>query len=173
MSIGLSNVSFGLPNRRTLNAATLLLAIESGLTAAILDMTHKEIRHAVLAANLAHGAGRVLVHVDSELPQRGSRARAAGVAPGRQGGQASRSHRSRASGVVAPARSTRVGSGACQSRSGARGSGLGKGVGYRSEADAVAGFEEDGVGRRQSVAEVVFERLTGGVERVGVFQAGG
>ena len=55
MSIGLSNVSFGLPNRRTLNAATLLLAIEAGLTAAILDMTHKEIRHAVLAANLAHG----------------------------------------------------------------------------------------------------------------------
>ena len=55
MSIGLSNVSFGLPNRRSLNAATLLLAIESGLTAAILDMTHKETRHAVMAANLIHG----------------------------------------------------------------------------------------------------------------------
>lgn len=55
MSVGLSNVSFGLPNRRTLNAATLLLAIESGLTAAILDMTHKETRHAVMAANLMHG----------------------------------------------------------------------------------------------------------------------
>ncbi len=55
MSIGLSNVSFGLPNRRSLNAATLLTAIEAGLTAAILDMTHKETRHAVLAANLIRG----------------------------------------------------------------------------------------------------------------------
>ncbi len=55
MSIGLSNVSLGLPKRRSLNAATLLLAIESGLTAAILDMPHKETRHAVMAANLIHG----------------------------------------------------------------------------------------------------------------------
>ena len=55
MSIGLSNVSFGLPARRSLNAATLLMAMEAGLTAAILDMTHKEIRHAVLAANLVRG----------------------------------------------------------------------------------------------------------------------
>ena len=55
MSVGLSNVSFGLPNRRSLNSATLLLAIEAGLTAAILDMTHKVMRHAVLAANLLHG----------------------------------------------------------------------------------------------------------------------
>jgi len=55
MSIGLSNVSFGLPARRSLNGATLLMAMEAGLTAAILDMTHKEIRHAVLAANLIRG----------------------------------------------------------------------------------------------------------------------
>lgn len=55
MSIGLSNVSFGLPSRRPLNAATLLMAMEAGLTAAILDMTHKETRHAVLAANLIRG----------------------------------------------------------------------------------------------------------------------
>ena len=55
MSVGLSNVSFGLPARRSLNAATLLMAMEAGLTAAILDMTHKEIRHAVLAANLIRG----------------------------------------------------------------------------------------------------------------------
>ena len=55
MSVGLSNVSFGLPARRSLNAATLLTAMEAGLTAAILDMTHKEIRHAVLAANLIRG----------------------------------------------------------------------------------------------------------------------
>ncbi len=55
MSIGLSNVSFGLPNRRSLNSATLLLAIANGLTAAILDMTHKETRHAVLAADLMKG----------------------------------------------------------------------------------------------------------------------
>ena len=31
------------------------MAMEAGLTAAILDMTHKEIRHAVLAANLIRG----------------------------------------------------------------------------------------------------------------------
>ena len=54
-SVGLSNVSFGLPNRRSLNAAALLMAIEAGLTAAIVDMTQKETRHAVLAANLIRG----------------------------------------------------------------------------------------------------------------------
>jgi len=55
MSIGLSNLSFGLPYRRVLNAAGLLSAIACGLTAAIVDMTHREIRHAVLAANLLRG----------------------------------------------------------------------------------------------------------------------
>ncbi len=55
MSIGLSNVSFGLPNRRSLNAAALLLAMQAGLSAAILDMTHKEMRHAVFAADLLRG----------------------------------------------------------------------------------------------------------------------
>ncbi len=55
MSMGLSNVSFGLPNRPSLNAAMLLLAVEAGLTAAILDVTRRSVRHAVLAANLLHG----------------------------------------------------------------------------------------------------------------------
>ena len=55
MSVGLSNVSFGLPMRRELNAATLIAAAASGLTAAILDMTHRETRHAVLAINLIRG----------------------------------------------------------------------------------------------------------------------
>ena len=55
MSMGLSNVSFGLPNRPSLNAAMLLLAVEAGLTAAILDVRKRGVRHAVLAANLLHG----------------------------------------------------------------------------------------------------------------------
>jgi 5-methyltetrahydrofolate--homocysteine methyltransferase len=37
---GLSNVSFGLPNRHLLNAVFLQLAIESGITAAIIDPTN-------------------------------------------------------------------------------------------------------------------------------------
>ena len=82
MSIGLSNVSFGLPARRSLNGATLLMAMEAGLTAAILDMTHKEIRHAVLAANLIRGRDEYSMNWISNYRAEQARGRSAqGQAP--------------------------------------------------------------------------------------------
>ncbi len=49
---GLSNVSFGLPERSTLNAVFLAMMLSAGLDAAILDPTNKKIR-AVLKASEA------------------------------------------------------------------------------------------------------------------------
>ena len=53
---GASNVSFGLPNRAPLNAAFLAMAIGSGLTAAITNPIEKEIRQAIMAADVMTGA---------------------------------------------------------------------------------------------------------------------
>jgi len=47
---GLSNVSFGLPNRGTVNAAFLSMAIHAGLDAAIVDPTDKHIFSAIAAS---------------------------------------------------------------------------------------------------------------------------
>jgi 5-methyltetrahydrofolate--homocysteine methyltransferase len=55
MSIGASNVSFGLPNRPLLNAALLPMAILAGLTAAITNPVEPEIRRAIRAADLLMG----------------------------------------------------------------------------------------------------------------------
>jgi 5-methyltetrahydrofolate--homocysteine methyltransferase len=55
MSLGASNVSFGLPDRRTINTAYLALGISRGLTAAITDPTVVEIRTTILAADLLMG----------------------------------------------------------------------------------------------------------------------
>ena len=52
---GASNISFGLPNRVTLNAHFLSMAIASGLTAAITNPCEEAIRQAVLAADLLMG----------------------------------------------------------------------------------------------------------------------
>jgi 5-methyltetrahydrofolate--homocysteine methyltransferase len=53
---GASNVSFGLPNRPPLNAIFLAMAIGSGLTAAITNPIEKEIRQAIMAADVMTGA---------------------------------------------------------------------------------------------------------------------
>jgi len=52
---GASNVSFGLPNRPTLNAAFLAMAIASGLTSAITNPLEPEIRNILRAANVMMG----------------------------------------------------------------------------------------------------------------------
>jgi 5-methyltetrahydrofolate--homocysteine methyltransferase len=51
-TLGASNVSFGMPDRHTLGAAFLPMAIHSGLTSAILDARSPQIVRAVQAANL-------------------------------------------------------------------------------------------------------------------------
>jgi len=52
---GLSNVSFGLPNRRLINSTFLTMAIQSGLDAAILDPTDKEMLSAIKTSGMLLG----------------------------------------------------------------------------------------------------------------------
>jgi len=49
---GASNISFGLPNRPTLNAAFLAMAMGAGLTCAITNPLEEEIRKSIMAANV-------------------------------------------------------------------------------------------------------------------------
>ena len=55
MTCGASNVSFGLPDRATVNAAFLPLAMHSGLTCAITNPLEPQVRRAVLAGDLLLG----------------------------------------------------------------------------------------------------------------------
>ena len=55
MTCGASNVSFGLPDRPTVNAAFLPLAMNSGLTCAITNPLEPQVRRAILAGDLLLG----------------------------------------------------------------------------------------------------------------------
>jgi len=55
LSLGASNVSFGLPDRKLINMAYLALAIGRGLTIAITDPTVSEIQTTLLACDLLMG----------------------------------------------------------------------------------------------------------------------
>ncbi len=55
LTIGLSNISFGLPARAYINRTFLTLAMQAGLDSAILDPLDSEIRAAVLATELVLG----------------------------------------------------------------------------------------------------------------------
>ncbi len=55
LSLGASNVSFGLPDRKAINAAYIALGIARGLCAAITDPTVLELRTAILACDLLMG----------------------------------------------------------------------------------------------------------------------
>lgn len=55
MSCGASNVSFGMPDRHTLNATFLPMAMTAGLTSAIMDTRTPQIVDAVKAADLLLG----------------------------------------------------------------------------------------------------------------------
>jgi 5-methyltetrahydrofolate--homocysteine methyltransferase len=73
---GASNVSFGLPDRATVNAAFLPLAMHAGLTCAITNPLVPEVRRAVLAGDLLLGhdeyAMRWIASYRAELAQAGS-----------------------------------------------------------------------------------------------------
>ncbi len=55
LSLGASNVSFGLPDRKIINVAYLALAVARGLTTAITDPTVPEIQTTLLACDLLMG----------------------------------------------------------------------------------------------------------------------
>ncbi len=52
---GASNVSFGLPDRNGLNGTFLAMAIASGMTSAITNPMHEQVRQSVMAANVMMG----------------------------------------------------------------------------------------------------------------------
>jgi 5-methyltetrahydrofolate--homocysteine methyltransferase len=52
MTLGASNVSFGMPERASIGAAFLPMAIRSGLTSAIMDARSPQLVRAVKAADL-------------------------------------------------------------------------------------------------------------------------
>lgn len=54
-SCGASNISFGLPDRPTLNAIFLAMAIGAGMTCAITNPIEEEIKKAILAADVMMG----------------------------------------------------------------------------------------------------------------------
>lgn len=55
---GASNISFGLPNRRGINAAYLTMGISAGLTSAIMNPLHAEDLQAVMGADVMMGHDR-------------------------------------------------------------------------------------------------------------------
>jgi 5-methyltetrahydrofolate corrinoid/iron sulfur protein methyltransferase len=62
---GLSNVSFGLPIRTLINQAFLTVALEAGLDTAILDPLDRELRKALLAAQVVLGQDRYCLNYTS------------------------------------------------------------------------------------------------------------
>jgi 5-methyltetrahydrofolate--homocysteine methyltransferase len=55
---GASNVSFGLPNRHQVTGTFLSMAIASGMTSAIMNPIHAEVKSAVMAADVLMGTDR-------------------------------------------------------------------------------------------------------------------
>lgn len=55
MSLGVSNISYGLPDRDIINSIFLIAAIENGLTCAIIDPTKEEVKRALVVAELIKG----------------------------------------------------------------------------------------------------------------------
>ena len=52
---GASNVSFGLPNRHVITGTFLSMAIGAGMTSAIMNPLHAEVKNAVMAADVLIG----------------------------------------------------------------------------------------------------------------------
>jgi 5-methyltetrahydrofolate--homocysteine methyltransferase len=55
VSCGASNISFGMPERAAIDAVFLTIAIAAGMNAAITNPLHREVRKAILAADLLLG----------------------------------------------------------------------------------------------------------------------
>ena len=70
LCVGLSNISFGLPNRSHINQVFLTLALYAGLDAAILDPLDRELRINFLAASAFLGRDKFCVkYIRSTIPR--------------------------------------------------------------------------------------------------------
>ena len=81
MTCGASNVSFGLPDRATVNAAFLPLAMHAGLTCAITNPLVPEVRRAVLAGDLLLGHDEYAMRWIASYRARVAQAAREGAAP--------------------------------------------------------------------------------------------
>jgi 5-methyltetrahydrofolate--homocysteine methyltransferase len=59
ITLGASNVSFGMPRRKTLDAYYLTAAITYGMNAPITDITHPALKWAILAADTINGTDKL------------------------------------------------------------------------------------------------------------------
>ena len=79
MTVGASNVSFGMPGRHAINSTFLPMAMTVGLTSAIMDARTPQIIDAVKAADLLLGhdqwGGNWIARVPRQAGSRGSRRR--------------------------------------------------------------------------------------------------
>ncbi len=71
---GASNVSFGLPSRHAVTGTFLAMAVASGMTSAIMNPMHAEVKTAVMAADVLMGADRdcaswIRANRDPDAPQ--------------------------------------------------------------------------------------------------------
>jgi 5-methyltetrahydrofolate--homocysteine methyltransferase len=73
LTCGASNVSFGMPGRKVINAAFLPMAMQAGLTSAITNPLTVEVRKAILAADVLlgrDGYAMTWIRVHREEPNR-------------------------------------------------------------------------------------------------------
>ncbi len=59
ITLGASNVSFGMPNRKKLDAYYLAIAIAFGMNAPITDITHPALKWAILTADTVNGTDKL------------------------------------------------------------------------------------------------------------------
>ena len=85
---GASNVSFGLPNRHVITGTFLSMAIASGMTSAIMNPLHAEVKNAVMAADVLAGNDK-----DCMAWIAANRDPAAGAGEGARGGREGRRRR--------------------------------------------------------------------------------
>jgi 5-methyltetrahydrofolate--homocysteine methyltransferase len=90
---GASNVSFGLPNRHAITGTFLAMAISNGMTSAIMNPLHDEVRGAVMAADVLAGHDRdcgAWIAANRDGASAGDVAAAADGRPRRRGGRRAR-----------------------------------------------------------------------------------
>ena len=66
---GASNVSFGLPERHAITGTFLAMAISNGMTSAIMNPLHDEVKKAVKAADVLAGHDQDCAHLDRDVPR--------------------------------------------------------------------------------------------------------
>jgi 5-methyltetrahydrofolate--homocysteine methyltransferase len=78
-TLGLSNISFGLPDRTAINAAFLAMVVLCGVTCPIIDPTHPEIHRASLIGNMLLGKDEFCMRYISAVSRKATQPEEIGV----------------------------------------------------------------------------------------------